>query len=395
MNPKEHGFDYIPRTLAGTLRHSLEQYPVVTVLGPRQSGKTTFVRTECPDFAYVNLEDPEWRDLARNDPKTLFSRYPGPLILDEIQRVPELLSYIQVLSDAEGAEGRFILTGSHQASLQEAIAQSLAGRTAVLTLLPLSLAELGDRCAGDSRETILHRGFLPRIHARGQEPTGAYRSYFQTYVERDLRFLLLVKDLSKFEMFLRLLAGRAGRLFVASSIAGEIGVSYKTVQDWVSVLEASYIVFRLQPYHSSYGKRLVKTPKLYFTEPGLAVYLLGIETPDQLGRDPLFGSLFENMVVSEAVKARLHRGRDPNVYFFRDSNGNEVDLLLDRRPAPCPVEIKSSRTLHKDLFKGLRTFHGLNPDSPPGWVIYSGDLESSGDGPGFLNFRHTERIFAD
>ncbi len=395
MTSKEHIADYIPRTLAGTLRHSLEQYPVVTVLGPRQSGKTTFVRTECPDFAYVNLEDPEWRDLARNDPKTLFSRYPGPLILDEIQRVPELLSYIQVLADAERAEGRFILTGSHQESLHEAIAQSLAGRTAVLTLLPLSLAELGDRCAGESREYILHRGFLPRIHARGQEPTGAYRSYFQTYVERDLRSLLLVKDLSKFETFLRLLAGRAGRLFVASSIAGEIGVSYKTVQDWVSVLEASYIVFRLQPYHSSYGKRLVKTPKLYFTEPGLAVYLLGIETPDQLARDPLFGSLFENMVVSEAVKARLHRGRDPNIYFFRDSNGNEVDLLLDRRPAPCPVEIKASLTLHKDLFKGLRTFQGLNTASPPGWVIYGGDLESSGDGPGFLNFRHIERLFAD
>ncbi len=395
MNPKEHNSDYIPRTLAGTLRHSLEQYPVVTVLGPRQSGKTTFVRTECPDFAYVNLEDPEWRDLARNDPKTIFSRYPGPLILDEIQRVPELLSYIQVLADAERAEGRFILTGSQKASLHEAIAQSLAGRTAVLTLLPLSLAELGDRCAGESRESILHRGFLPRIHARGQEPTGAYRSYFQTYVERDLRSLLLVKDLSKFETFLRLLAGRSGRLFVASSIAGEIGVSYKTVQDWVSVLEASYIVFRLQPYHSSYGKRLVKTPKLYFTEPGLAVYLLGIDTPDQLGRAPLFGSHMENMVVSDAVKARLHRGRDPNIYFFRDSNGNEVDLLLDRRPAPCPVEIKASLTLHKDLFKGLRTFQGLNPASPPGWVIYGGDLESSGDGPGFLNFRHTERLFAD
>ena len=395
MNTKEHKKDYIPRTLADTLRNSLEQYPVVTVLGPRQSGKTTFVRTECPDFAYVNLEDPEWRDLARNDPKTLFSRYPGPLILDEIQRVPELLSYIQVLTDADRIEGRFILTGSRQASLHEAIAQSPAGRTAVLTLLPLSLAELGDRCAGVSRESILHRGFLPRIHARGQEPTGAYRSYFQTYVERDLRSLLMVKDLSKFETFLRLLAGRAGRLFVASSIAGEIGVSYKTVQDWVSVLEASYIVFRLPPYHTSYGKRLIKTPKLYFTEPGLAVYLLGIETPDQVGRNPLFGSLFENMVVSEAVKARLHHGRDLGMYFFRDSNGNEVDLILDRRPNPYPVEIKASLTLHKDLFKGLRTFQGLIPGSPPGCVIYGGDLESSEDGPRFLNFRHTERLFPD
>ena len=393
MNSNDGDSVYIPRTLSGTLRQSLGQYPIVTILGPRQSGKTTFVRQECPEYAYVNLEDPEWRELARTDPKAIFTRYPGPLILDEIQRVPELLSYIQVIVDAEGRDGRFILTGSHQTELSGAIAQSLAGRTAILTLLPLSLAELGDRCAGESRETILFKGFLPRIRARSQDPTTAYRSYFQTYVERDLRSLLLVKDLSKFETFLRLLAGRAGRLFVASSIAGEIGVSYKTVQEWVSVLEASFIVFRLQPFHENFGKRLVKTPKLYFVEPGLAAYLLGIETPLQLGRDPLFGSLFENMVVAEAAKARLHRGKDPGLYFFRDSNGNEVDLLLDRRPAPYPVEIKASLTVHADLTKGLRKFRELNPSSGPGCVVYGGELEACGDGPRFLNFRHVERLF--
>jgi len=371
----------------------LDQYPVVTVLGPRQSGKTTFVRHEYPDFGYANLEDPELRALANEDPNAFFSRFRRPMIIDEVQRVPELLSTIQVLVDAEGRNGRFILTGSHQLKLGAAISQSLAGRTAVLTLLPLSIEELGDRAVAYSREDLLFQGFLPRVYDQGQEPTRAYRNYFQTYVERDVRSLLMIKDLAKFETFLRLLAGRIGQLFVASAIANEIGVSHKTVQEWLSILEASYIVFRLRPYHANFGKRLVKTPKLYFVEPGLAVYLLGIETREQLGRDPLFGNLFENMVVVEALKARVHRGKESGLYFYRDSNGNEVDLILDRRPEPLGIEIKSAMSWHPDFQKGLSRFQALSGAGDPGCLVYAGDLESSSDKTRIVNYKRTASIF--
>jgi uncharacterized protein len=397
INSREYKTPYIPRTLAAELILSLRQYPVVTILGPRQSGKTTFAQHECPHFGYTNLEDPQWRELALHDPRAFFSSLPCPLIIDEVQRVPELLSYIQIIVDKEGKNGQFILTGSHQLRLGQAISQSLAGRTAILTLFPLSIEELSQRESRESpesRESTLFRGFLPRVHDQDQEPSRAYRNYFQTYVERDLRSLMLVKDLSKFEAFLRVLAGRVGQLFVASSLAGEIGVSYKTIQEWVSILEASYIVHRLQPFHENYGKRLVKAPKIYFIEPGLAVYLLGIETQDQLGRDPLFGNLFENMVVVEALKARVHRGKESGLYFFRDSNGNEVDLVLDRRPAPLPIEIKSAMTYHPDFLKSLRRFGELTGSGEPGYLIYAGDIETSNGNVRALNFRHTARIFA-
>ena len=384
---------YINRTLSQELQKTLQQFPVVTVLGPRQSGKTTFVTRECAEFTYANLEDPQLRLLADQDPRGFFSAFPCPLIIDEVQRVPELLSYIQVAVDAKGKNGQFVLTGSHQLGLERAIAQSLAGRTAVLTLLPLSISELGSKAAKETRESLLFRGFLPRVYDQNQDPVGAYRSYFRTYVERDLRSMLMVKDLAKYEAFLRLLAGRTGQLFVANTLATELGVSYKTIQEWVSILEASYIIFRLTPFHENYGKRIIKTPKLYFIEPGLASYLLGIENPKQLERDPLFGNLFENMVVMEAVKARVHRGRDPSLFFFRDSNGNEVDLVLDRRPAPLPIEIKSSMTFHTDLTKGLRRFLELSPDSSPGCLIYGGELETEGDGARIVNYKNTEQLF--
>jgi len=383
---------YIQRILAGELHSALAQYPVVTIFGPRQAGKTTFVRTECPGFAYVNLEEPDTRAMAVEDPKAFLNKLSRPAILDEIQRVPELLSYIQVLVDDEGRNGSFILTGSHQLRLGQAVSQSLAGRTAVLTLLPLSIEELSASVRDDERGSMLRRGFLPRIHDQSQEPTRAYRNYFQTYVERDLRSLLLVKDLSKFETFMRLLAGRTGQLFVASSLATELGVSYKTVQEWVSILEASYIVRLLRPYHANYGKRLVKTPKLYFVEPGLACYLLGIESDEQVERDPLFGGLFENMVVMEAVKARANRGLEPSLYFIRDSNGVEVDLVLDRRPVPLPIEIKASTTYHPDFHKGLERFDAMIGTSAAGYVVYGGDADQIGDSLRLIGYKRLSTI---
>lgn len=383
---------YIPRTLAVELKTVLGQYPVVTILGPRQSGKTTFARHECPDFGYVNLEDPTWREQALRDPKAFFSAHPRPLIIDEVQRVPELLSSIQVLADQEGKNGQFLLTGSHQLGLGHAISQSLSGRTALLTLLPLSIQELDAAAPKKDRDQLLFQGFLPRVQAEGQEPTRAYRNYFQTYVERDLRSILMVKNLLKFETFLRVMAGRIGQLFQASSIADEIGVSYKTIQEWISILEASFIIYRLPPYHKNLGKRLVKAYKVYFMEPGLATYLLGIEKVEHIARDPLFGSLFENMVVIEALKARVHRGKDPGLCFYRDSNANEVDLILDRRNDPLAIEIKSAMTFHPDFAKTLAKIAAITGSKSPGYVIYSGDMETSGESLKIVNFRHTARV---
>lgn len=383
---------YIPRTLAVELKTALAQYPVVTILGPRQSGKTTFAKYECPNFGYVNLEDPAWREQALRDPKAFFAAQPRPLIIDEVQRAPELLSTIQVLADQEGRNGQFVLTGSHQLRLGAAIAQSLAGRTALLTLLPLSILELDAVAPNKERDQLLFQGFLPRIQTEEQEPNRAYRSYFQTYVERDLRSLLMVKDLLKFETFLHVLAGRIGQLFQASAIAAEIGVSYKTIQEWLSILEASFIIFRLPPYHRNVGKRLVKACKIYFMEPGLATYLLGIEKREQIARDPLFGSLFENMVVVEALKARVHSGKDPGLCFFRDSNGNEVDLILVRRENPLAIEIKSAMTFHPDFAKMLPKFMALTGSKTPGCVIYSGDMETSGETLRIANFHHTADV---
>lgn len=390
--PDKPDTGYISRTAASELHRLLEEYPVVSILGPRQSGKTTLARTECPGFSYANLEDPEVRSLAAGDPRAFFSRFPCPAIIDEAQHQPQLLSYIQAKVDEAGKNGMFIITGSNQLRLGEALTQTLAGRVAELTLLPFSLEELGDRIAGKAREDILFTGFLPRISAHGQEPGRAYRNYLRTYVERDLRTLINVKDLSKFEIFLQLLAGRTGNQFVASSIASEVGVSYKTVQEWTSVLEASWIVFRLQPYFENYGKRITKAPKLYFYEPGLAIQLLGLDSPERLVRDPLFGALFENMVIVEAIKARLHRGKNPGLYFFRDSTGTEVDLIIDRRPHPIPVEIKSATTYHPEFSRSLERFNAWSGSGRQGVVVFGGDLEFRTPELSCINFRSTSAL---
>jgi len=384
--------EYLPRKLASELHDSLKEYPVVTLFGPRQAGKTTFVREECPTFSYTNFEEPDTRARALMDPRAFLHGLPKPAILDEIQRIPELLSYIQAIVDQEKRNGVFVLTGSHQLELGAAVSQSLAGRTAVLTLLPFSMEELGDPLLPASRGALLRKGFLPRVYDQAQEPTRAYRYYFQTYIERDLRSLLLVKDLAKFESFLRILAGRVGQLFIASSIATELGISYKTVQEWVAILEASYIIFFLRPYHTNFGKRFVKTPKLYFVEPGLASYLLGIEDDSQVERDPVFGGLFENMVVVEALKARLNLGKDAGLYFMRDRNGAEVDLVLDRRGSPLLIEIKAATTFHSEFTKGLKHFQKIMKDSTAS-VIYGGDEELKSELCRIVHYKKTATLF--
>jgi predicted AAA+ superfamily ATPase len=364
----------IPRQMAGPLLAAASEYPVVTLTGPRQAGKTMLVRTVFPEHCYCNLEDPELRRMASEDPKQFFHLHQGPMILDEIQRVPELLSWIQVRVDEEKRKGAFILTGSHQLRLHEAVTQSLAGRTALLRLLPLSIQELEGSGASMDKNALLHRGFLPRVHDDSLDPSTAYANYFRTYVERDVRQLMELRSQQLFETFLRLLAGRVGQPVNLSSMAGEVGVSGTTLKHWLSILEASFVVFRLPPYYRNFGKRLVKSPKIYFTEPGLACWLLGIESASEAARDPLHGNLFENLVVVEAFKARLNAGREPRLYFWQDSNHNEVDLVFERQRKLVPIEIKSAMTWHRDLAANLLKFQRSVSDAEAGFVLYAGDL---------------------
>ncbi len=275
------------RRITTELQELALSYPVVTVIGPRQSGKTTLTRHVFPEKPYVTLENPDTRNLAESDPRSFLEKYPEGAIIDEIQRVPLLLSYIQGIVDEKDEKGFFILTGSHQLELQQAVSQSLAGRTALLTLLPMSLEECIEAGIDLSIDDFMIRGGYPRVHKDSLNPTKAYRNYFQTYVERDLRLLINIKDLGQFERFVRICAGRIGQLINLDEIGGEVGISSHTVKEWVSILEASFIVFRLQPYFENFGKRIIKSPKLFFTDVGLAVYLLGIENEMQLSRDPL------------------------------------------------------------------------------------------------------------
>lgn len=383
----------IPRTMAHTLCAFAQEYPVVTLLGPRQAGKTTLARATFPDHTYCNLEDPELRRLATDDPKQFFDLHEAPLILDEIQRVPELLSWIQVRVDEGGSKGRYILTGSHQLSLHEAVAQSLAGRTALLRLLPLSMVELAGAGHSLNKNTLLQKGFMPRIYDHSMNAAALYANYFRAYVERDVRQLMEIRNLGLFEDFIRLLAGRIGQPLNLSSLSGDVGVSSTTLKEWLSLLEASFVIFRLRPYYRNFGKRIVKSPKIYFTEPGLAAWLLGIQSAKEAGRDPLHGQLYENMVVIEALKARCNRGEEPGLYFWQDSNRNEVDLIYEKQRRLVPIEIKSAMTWHKDFSANLKKFQHSTPDAEAGYVIYAGDLTPAGEGFTALNHASIATIF--
>ena len=382
----------IKRKIQQELAKLAQEYKVVTITGPRQSGKTTLARMQFPDYSYVNLEEPETRQLAERDAKEFLKRYSTPIIIDEIQRLPMLLSYIQVECDKSSAKGQYILTGSHQPALKAEIVQSLAGRTAILQLLPLSIEELTEAGIQLDRDEYLFKGFMPQLYEENIDITRFYRNYYMTYVERDARQLVNIRNFSSFEVFIKLLAGRVGQLVNLNSLAGDVGVSSSTLGEWLSILEASYIVFRLPPYFENFGKRLIKTPKLYFTEVGLAAYLLDLENPGMVTRDPLMGNLFENMVIVEALKARYNAGKDAGLYFFRDSNGLEIDLLQSANRKLYPMEIKAARTYNSDFAVNIRKFEKLNDKTAGGSVIYSGDnVQKIGDIQ-LLNFMDTAGI---
>lgn len=366
----------IPRTAASTLRTLAAGFPVVGVTGPRQSGKTTLARAVFSDKPYVSLEDPDVREFASEDPRAFLARYADGAVLDEAQRAPALFSYLQSHVDETGSPGQFILTGSQQFGMVSAITQSLAGRVGLLALLPFSLSELHDAGkAPESLDELLWRGGYPPIYDRPVDPPTWYGSYVQTYLERDVRQLIQIRDLTLFQRFLRLCAGRTGQLLNQSALGDETGVSHNTIREWVSVLEASYIIHRLPPQHRNFNKRLVKTPKLYFVDAGLAAWLLGIETPGQLASHPLRGSLFETWVVGEFLKSRFNRGLASNLSFWRDRGGREIDLILEHGGRLQPVEIKVGATVSGDAFTGLHRWREIAGDAAMDpTLVYAGDM---------------------
>lgn len=383
------------RNITNELLSTAKEYPVVTILGPRQAGKTTLAKQAFGEHTYCNLEHPEIRQLAIDDPNAFFKRFSGNLIIDEIQRVPELLSYIQVMVDENEVKGQFILTGSHQLSLHESISQSLAGRTAILKLLPLSIQELqDDGCKYDHYDYMLH-GFLPKIYKDKLNPNRYYSNYYETYVQRDVRALIKLKDLSSFEKFIKLLAGRVGQIINLSSLSNDVGVSSHTLKHWLSVLEASFIVVKLEPYYENFGKRVIKSAKIYFTDNGLLSYLLGIENTTQLQRDPLIGQMFENLVVIECLKNRYNQGKNPNLYYFRTDKGQEVDLLFKQGRQLIPIEIKSAMTFNKKFAKGINYFQKITQSSSKAYIIYSGNLEHKSSDYSVLNYANIKQIFND
>lgn len=364
----------IHRLLYDKVLTIMEQYPIVAIVGPRQSGKTTFSQLLKPKYTYVNLEDLSLRDFANTDPKGFLETYQNGVILDEIQYVPHLFSYLQVYTDQRKINGEYIITGSQNFLMMEKISQSLAGRVALFNLLPFSLTELKQQksFSGKSWESYLLSGCYPRKWINNIDAFDFYDNYVKTYVERDVRLVKNITDLGLFQKFLQLLAGRTGQLFNQSSLGAELGLDNKTINSWMGLLETSFIAFRLQPYYQNFNKRILKTPKVYFYDTGLLCYLLGIRTEQDLNLHFAKGQLFENLVLLELIKKTQNSNGHEKYFFWRDSSGNEVDILMERAQELVSIEVKSGKTIHSDFFKGLNRFQALKNDAK-NVLIYGGD----------------------
>lgn len=377
---------YIHRAMSEAINEASQYFPVITLTGPRQSGKSTLLRHLFPSLPYMSMENPDIRSEAKIDPKGFLATFINGVIIDEVQHVPDLLSYIQGIVD-ESPDRKFYLTGSSQFSLLKNMTQSLAGRTAVFELLPLSLDEIARLKKDDSIDRLLYNGFYPAIWSGKNLPHLLYPNYIKTYLERDVRDLLAIKDLDLFQRFIRLCAARIGSVFVASELSNELGVAVNTITSWLSVLQASYIIYMLPPFFSNTRKRLTKSPKIYFTDSGVAAYLLDIDSPQVMNRDKMRGHLFENMVIMNFLKNRFNKGVNGGLYFYRDSNGNEVDLLVKSGSQYCCYEIKSSATFHADFAKGLKNFEKNYPDLvKEKTVIYTGSKMPDFEGIQLINF---------
>ena len=387
---------WIERVIEGELLELALQYPVVMITGPRQAGKTSLAQRCFPDKPYFSLENPDIREQITADPRAFFSANPDGAIIDEFQRSPDILSYIQGIVDEKRQKGQFILTGSTNVTMLIKLTQSLAGRVAILKLLPLTIGEVSKQGQDYKTDDYLVKGFYPRIYSEGLNPLKVYRNYYETYVERDIRQLLQVKDLIYFQRFAKLCAGRVGQLINASSLGSEVGVSAQTIHAWLSALEATFIIFFAQPWSANLSKRMVKTPKLYFYDVGLASYLLGIENVSHIETHPLRGALFENMVILELLKKRFNAGLDNNLYFYRDNHGNEVDVLQEAGYQLNLFEIKSSQTFTSHFLKGLDYLQKLIPDRISNSnLIYAGEQEMTINGHRIMNYKNLSVIEDD
>ncbi|MFZ9938355.1 MAG: ATP-binding protein [Luteolibacter sp.] len=370
----------IPRHLKAVAMRHMQGFPAIAITGPRQSGKTTLAREIGGDRLYASLENPDVRRFAEEDPRGFLAQFPDGAVLDEIQRCPPLFSYLQGILDADRRMGRFILTGSQQFGMIESITQSLAGRVSLLSLWPFSLSELEEvGRAPASLDDLLHAGLFPPIHDRPVDPDAWLQSYVATYLERDVRMSIKVQDLATFQRFLQLCAGRVGQLVNLSSLASDTGISRATAEAWLSVLQAGFIVFLARPYFTNTSKRLIKTPKIYFTDPGLAAWLIGIRSAGHVRNHPLRGAIFENWVMTELAKAAAHAGHVPAIGFLRDKEGHEIDAIVENGNVLHAIEAKSGQTVPTDAFKGLDFWR---PKLPPGmtsraWLIHGGDSTQS------------------
>ncbi len=367
----------IKRALEEKLLKYSKQYPVVALTGPRQSGKTTLVKKIFKKYAYVNLEDLEVRSFAQNDPKGFLKQYGKKVIFDEIQRVPELFSYIQITVDEIGENGQYIFTGSQNFLLMEKINQSLAGRVAILKLLPFSVSELQEANKISKKTTIadlMFRGFYPKVYNENIDIEQYYLNYIQTYVERDVRLIKNITNLSQFSKFLTLVASRTGQVLNITSLADDCGINHNTAKDWLSILEVSYIIFLLQPHYKNYSKRIMKMPKIYFYDTGLLCSLLNITTSKQVDTHFLKGSIFESFVIADFLKQQYNQAKKETLFFWRNKTGKEVDLIIDKNSKIIPIEIKSGQTVREDYFKGLKYYNNLSGTDPKkSFVIYGGD----------------------
>ncbi len=379
----------VPRTLSATLRRLAASFPVVAITGPRQSGKTTLAKAVFPDKPYVSLEDPIERAFAQEDPRGFLARFANGAIFDEAQRWPDLFSHLQGMVDAAPVPGRYILTGSQQFGLLAGVAQSLAGRVGMTRLLPLAIAELSSVVALDD---LMLTGGYPALHGQGIPAGDWFASYVATYVERDVRQVLNIQDLNTFQRFLRLCAARTGQLLNLSALAGEAGIAQGTARAWLSVLEASYLLILLPPYHRNFGKRLVKTPKLYFLDTGLAAWLLGIRDTTMLALHPLRGALFETLIIGECIKDRYNAGLPADLYFWRDNNGLEADLLFEVRGRLQPAEIKSGQSVTVDYIRaGQKSGRFAGDEAEVPWLIYGGDQSYLRSGVRVIGWRDLPR----
>ena len=379
----------IPRDLSSKLRELSGQYPVVTLTGPRQSGKTTLVKAVFPDWRYVSLEEPDVREFALTDPRGFIAAYSENTIIDEVQRAPDLFSYIQTHVDEIRREGVYVLTGSFNFGLMEGIGQSLAGRVAILELLPFSFSELeqAERLPA-SIEELMYTGCYPRIYDRNLDPHEWYANYVTTYLERDVRQVKNVTNLSVFQRFLKMCAARSGQILNLSALGDDCGITHNTAKSWLSVLEAGYIVYLLRPHHKNFNKRLIKSPKLYFYDTGLLSYLLGVSSSQVLTTHASRGHVFETWVVSEILKGRIHRGLRENIYFWRDSAGHEIDCIIDQGDKLIPFEIKSGKTVSPDFFKGLRFWSKISKtDGSKMYVVYAGSMDQIRNQGNVLSWR--------